>query len=533
MPQSTGRYPVATDPRLAEGWTIERLTPVSQLAGANGMRVGPDGRIHIAQVSGSAISAIDVETGLVEAVSALGGDIVAPDDLAFDAAGNLYATEVMDERVSVRSPDGRTRVLRDDLPSANGITIHNGRLFVDECRIGGRLMELSLDGGAPRVLLEDIPMPNALEMGPDGMLYFPVMGANEIWRINPDGGAVEKVAGDLGVPDAVKFDAKGFIVSTQVASGEVLRIDPRTGDRERLAALDPGLDNLVFVGERLFVSQFSGQVAEILGKDRTRPLLAGGFNGPFDLAFGNDGQLYIADGPQLYRLPAGGTPSVAGMLFTPGCPGYIRGIATADGNGFAVTTSGGTIALYRPAEQHSEILADGFDQLYGVAVAADGAVVAADFGTGRVVSIRSGIVDELATGLSRPVGVAVTADGRCLVAEAGAGRVVELVGGRTETLIDGLQKPHGILVLGTLLYIVDVGTKTVLEHDLGRGTRRVVAADLPVGAAPGVVPKLLRGIPGMSGPMGPFAGIAAGPDGTLYVSADGDGSILALRPGSA
>jgi hypothetical protein len=36
-------------------------------------------------------------------------------------------------------------------------------------------------------------------------------------------------------------------------------------------------------------------------------------------------------------------------------------------------------------------------------------------------------------------------------------------------------------------------------------------------------------MPPFSGPQGPFAGITAGADGTLYVSADGDGSVLALR----
>jgi hypothetical protein len=29
--------------------------------------------------------------------------------------------------------------------------------------------------------------------------------------------------------------------------------------------------------------------------------------------------------------------------------------------------------------------------------------------------------------------------------------------------------------------------------------------------------------------MGPFAGIAAGSDGTLYVSGDAEGSVLAIR----
>ncbi|WCT73459.1 SMP-30/gluconolactonase/LRE family protein [Sphingomonas naphthae] len=528
MPQPS-RYRIETHPSLAEGWTLERLTPVSHLFGAAGMRIGPDGRIHVAQVSGSQISAIDIATGAVEAISPLGGDIVAPDDLVFDARGNLYATEVMNERVGVRAPDGTTRVLRDDLPMVNGITMHQGRLFVDECRIGGRLMELDLDGGAPRLLLEDIPMPNALEMGPDGKLYFPVMGANEIWRIDPAGGAPEKVAGDLGVPDSVKFDARGFIVSTQVASGQVLRIDPRTGARELLAQLEPGLDNVVFHGERIFVSEFAGRIVELLGDGRTRDLLAGGFNGPFGLTVGNDGEVYIADGPKMQRLlPDGGLHTV-GMLFTPGCPGYMRGLATADGNGFIVTTSAGAVALYRPVEQHSDILADGFDQLYGVAIAPGGDVIVAELGAGRVVAIRGGQSEALATGLSQPIDVAVTADGICLIAEASAGRVVKAVRGGTETVVDGLGTPHGIVVLGETLYIADVGLKAVIAVDLATGARRTIAADLAIGPPPGVTPKFLRGFPPLSGPMGPFAGLSAGPDGTLYLSADGEGSIMALR----
>src|SRR3546814_3641390 len=93
-------------------------------------------------------------------------------------------------------------------------------LLAGECRVGGRIMELDLDGGAPRVILDNVPMPNAFEVGPDGKLYIPVMGTNEIWRVSLDGGAPEVVARDLGVPDSVKFDAQGRIVSTQVHSGQ-------------------------------------------------------------------------------------------------------------------------------------------------------------------------------------------------------------------------------------------------------------------------------------------------------------------------
>jgi sugar lactone lactonase YvrE len=516
-------------PSLAEGWHLERLTPPSRLFGANGLRTGPDGRIYIAQVTGSQISALDIGTGLLETISAKGGDIIAPDDVAFDPRGDLYATEVMDGRVSVRSTDGHTRVLRGDVPSANGITVHQGRLFIGECREGGRLLELDLNGGPPRLLLENVPSPNAMEVGPDGLLYFPVMGANEIWRIDLDGGVPETVASGLGVPDSVKFDSAGRIVSTQVHSGQVLRIDPRTGEQTVLADLNPGLDNSTYVGDRLFVSNFTGEITEILDGGQTQTVLPGGLNWPLDLAVGADGNLYVADGTYFYILLPDRTLQTVGMLFTPGYPGFVRGLAAAGPGEFVVTTSGGQVSRYRPASCESEVLADGFDQLYGVAIAADGTVAAAEVGTGRVVSIRSGRVEVIASGLDDPVGVAIAPDGGWLIAEAGAGRVVKLAGSGVQTVVDGLSRPQGILVRGRQLYVVDAAAKAVIAVDLEDAARHVIASGLPLGAAPGVIPKPLKGMPPFSGPQGPFAGIAAAPDGTLYVSADADGSVLALR----
>ena len=524
-----GRSGAGISPSLAKGWRLERLTPPSRLFGANGLRTGPDGRIYIAQVTGSQISALDIETGRLETISPKGGDIIAPDDVAFDRHGNLYATEVMDGRVSARGTDGRTRVLRDDVPSANGITVHQGRLFISECREGGRLLELDLGGGPPRVLLENVPSPNAMEVGPDGLLYFPVMGANEIWRIDLDGGAPETVATGLGVPDSVKFDSAGRIVSTQVLSGQVLRIDPRTGEQMVLADVNPGLDNSTFVGDRLFVSNFTGEITEILDGGRTSTVLPGGLNWPLDLAVGADGNLYIADGTYFYVLLPDRTLQTVGMLFTPGYPGFLRGLAPAGPGEFVVTTSGGQVSRYRPASCETEVLADGFDQLYGVALADDGAVVAAELGTGRVLSIRAGRADVIASGLHDPIGLAIAPDGTCLISEAGAGRVVRLTGSGVQTVVDDLQRPQGILLRGRQLYVVDAEAKALVVVDLADATRRTIASGLPLGAPPGVSPKPLKGMPPFSGPQGPFAGIAAGPDGTLYVSADAEGSVLAVR----
>jgi sugar lactone lactonase YvrE len=517
----------ASAPNLAEGWRFERLTAPSRLFGANGLRTGPDGRVYIAQVTGSQISALDIGTGSLETVSAKGGDIVAPDDVAFDSDGDLYATEVMDGRVSALGRDGRSRVLRDDLPCANGITVHEGRLFINECRDGGRLMELDRATGAQRILLENLPSPNAMEVGPDGLLYYPLMTANEIWRIDPNGGEPHRVAADLGVPDAVKFDADGYLVSTQVASGQVLRIDPRTGEKTVLAQLNPGLDNLAIADGRLFVSNFTGEITEIVGGE-TRTVLPGGLNWPLDLTVADDGNLYVADGTYFYIVTADGSLQTVGMLFSPGYPGFLRGLAPAGDGVFVVTTSGGQVARYRPATNETTYLAADFDQLYGVAIGPDGDVVFAELGTGCVHKLQSGGVETLASGLHDPVGVAF--DGSSvLVAESGAGRVVRLTGSGSDVVVDGLQTPQGIVVRDGALFVVDAGSKDVISFDLNSKARTTIASGLPVGPPPGVEPKPLKGMPPFSGPQGPFAGITAGPDGSLYVSADGDGSVVALR----
>ncbi len=524
------RYTAQT-PSTAEGWQLTRVTAPSRLFGANGLRTGPDGRVYIAQVTGSQISALDLASGELETISAKGGDIVAPDDLAFGPDGTMFATEVMDGRVSARDTTGRTRLLRDDLPAANGITIHQGRLFVGECRDGGRLMELPLDGGEPRILLDSVPSPNAMEIGPDGLLYFPVMTANEIWRIDPDTPGPcqpQCVATELGVPDSVKFGPDGYLVSTQVASGQVLRIDPRNGNKTVLAQLSPGLDNLTFVGDRLFASNFTGEITEISPDCQVSTALPGGLNWPLDLTVAN-GRLYVADGTFFYSVNPDGSLQTVGMLFSPDYPGFVRGVTAVGAGEFVVATSGGQIARYRPGMGETEFLATDFDQLYGVAVSGDGAIVFAELGTGKVHCLRSGTVQTLASGLQQPVGVDIDPNGAPLVAESGAGRVVRLAPKGTDTVVDGLQCPQGIHVHHGRLYIVDAGAKELVEFDLNTKARNTIATGLPVGAPPGVQPKPLKGMPPFSGPQGPFASVTSGSDDTLYVSADGEGSVLAVR----
>ncbi len=529
MAQTPPRY-VAPNAVLAEGWSCARLTPPSRLYGANGMRTGKDGRIYVAQVCGSQVSAINPDSGAIETVSPMGGGIIGPDDLAFDSVGNLYCTEITSNRLSVLHPDGTTRVLNGDVPIANPVTVFQDRVIAGELRMGGNIREFDRSTGESRVILADVPMPNAFEVGPDGMLYFPAQAVNEIWRVSLDGGPHEVVAKDLGVPDSVKFDAQGFIVSTQVATGQVLRIDPRTGSREVLADIAPGLDNCTFVGDRIFASHITGGIYEIFGGGKWKPLIEAGFQWPMGLAVNDSGTVTVADGMFAYAIAPGQERRAIGNLFGGNYPGFLRGLATAGGDELLTTTANGTVARWTPGSE-PELLAHGFARLMGIAASAGGGAVFADYDTGRIMLAEGGEVSELAGGLDKPMGVAVAADGTVYVAESGAGRVSKIAGGKAVTVLDGLGEPQGLAIMGGQLFVLDIATKQVVECDVAGGTSRVIAAQLAIGAPPGIVMKQLGGVGDMCGPMTSFAGLAAGADGTLYVSADAEGSVLALRPG--
>ena len=146
MAESSSRNPAVGEPSAAAGWKIARAVRPSPLFGSNGMRLAPDGWLYVTQVFGSQITAINPATGEKKIISPRGGAIVSPDDLDFDSKGVMYVTEYLNSRVVARMPNGEVRVVSDQVPGANGITVHKDRLFIDECRTGGRVLELFHDG---------------------------------------------------------------------------------------------------------------------------------------------------------------------------------------------------------------------------------------------------------------------------------------------------------------------------------------------------------------------------------------------------
>ena len=135
---------------LDAGWRVRSITSSRGLAGANGMRFGPDGQLYVASAFGSVVARVDVDGGGWTTACGAADGIVSPDDLAFSGEV-MYAAECMNARVSAWH-GGHARVIADDLSGANGIDAFEGRLFVGQFLPEGKLWEIFPAGGSPRRL---------------------------------------------------------------------------------------------------------------------------------------------------------------------------------------------------------------------------------------------------------------------------------------------------------------------------------------------------------------------------------------------
>ncbi|MYQ41258.1 Sugar lactone lactonase YvrE [Streptomyces sp. LamerLS-316] len=523
--------------------TAGRLNPANPLWGSNGIAFGPDGRLYVAEFLGGRISAFDLARGELDVVVPAGGPVRSPDDLAFGADGSMYIADLVPGRVWRRTPGGEYSLVCDEVKNPNGITCVGDRLFVNEMKPDGRLLELFPDGGEPAVLTEGLAMGNAMQRGPDGYLYYPHMISGQVWRIPPDGGEPEMVADEVDRPVAVRFDQGGVLhVLSLGPEGRVTRIDLHgTGSRTLITSGVAGLDNAAFDAEnRMFVSSYaSGGITEMLPDGRTRVIVPRGFDGPYGVTVGRGGTVYAADHYGVASPPATAAGTRADDAVEPAVQvlaPFVHGIV-ADGDLLHLTSQFGDVRTYDTGQGSMRARVGGLDRPMGIAVSPSGSLVVAESGGARVLAVDGDDqVTVVAEGLGRPVDVAFDAAGRCYVSDELAGAVLRLEEDGTAAVVaDGLGAPQGLTVLGDTLYTVETGHRRVRAVSLSTSASWTEAEDLPVGPSPDAVllppedePALFaHGLPGLARR---FAGIAAAPDGSLVLSADGEGTLLRLDP---
>lgn len=511
-----------TEPTLAAGWTMECIVPPSPFHTANGAAFGPDGRLFVASVVGEAIVALDLATRTVEEVEP--GPAGEADDLVFTPEGDMIWTALLEGKVRMRRRDGPLVDLAEGLPGVNSIALtrDGARLFVGQVFMAEGLWEIDLAGSAPpRLVADHTGGLNAFQFGTDGMIYAPSWDRGQVVRVDPETGATEVLVDGLQHPGAVRFDAQEHLYVLDDATGELFAIDHENGrwSRRLIVRLASATDNFVFGADgRAYVTNMADN--SIYAVDVTSgtagPIIAGGLGLPRGIALSADGaQLHIADGCA-YRVLDTARRTIRDVARAVASPlKFPAAIDTFKDRVLLVGELFGVVQLFDMAGNHLDDLT-GFERPSAAIMIEDGTILVAEAEAGRLVHVRDGVRRVLTDGLDQSVALARLTPDAIAIAEAGGGIYqVDMADGSRHELcrVSGAVRSIAVAADGRLV-VLETVRRRVVTVDLRDGIQSTIADGLPIG-------HLLEPHP-RSG------GIAVASDGTIYVAADRNNSILRL-----
>ncbi len=509
-------------------YVVDRLVKGSPMKGVHGLAFDAEGQLHAISLTGRSVYRVDLNSGEVETV--VGPPDGVGDDLAFGPDGSLAWTAL--ERVLLRTPRGQIRTVAEGIAGLNSINFGaDGRLFFTTLFRGDALYEGDPTGQRPpRLIADNLGGLNGFEVDDDGKIIGPLFMGNAIVSVDVDSGQVTTLAVDIQTPAAVNLLSTGDIIALGYRTGLVVRIDPRSGAQTSLARLVPPIDNLAIDrDDQVFVSHSSHNGITRLdpATGASQRIVWGELSAPAGLTmisvYGRE-MILAADAWQHRSVdPIAGVVSIL-----PAGPGVFgsNGIA-ADDNRIVLTniSPAGMVQVVDRVTGNLRQSLFGFGAPYGVLTTAEGFLVA-DYAADALIAVSDAEPDSrttVASGLGGPVGLVRGEDQRVYVTGHADGSVsrVDLATGARMVVATGLDGPEGLTRLadGTLV-VAEVGARRVVLVNPARGEVTVAAANLPIGYELG----------GAGPAPGLFTGVAAGADGTVYVTGDADNSLLRLRP---
>lgn len=383
------------------------------IGGLNGFQFGKDGRLYGPLWNKGQIVAIDVDTLATEVVD---DGMKVPASVRLDSHGNIWTVDYARGELVRIDPKTHARTVAAERPVLKPVLDNIGidaqdRIYISNSADNSLQVYEGYDpatgaGGKMRTLIGgrlSVPGGMAMATGPGGdELYLADFFAFR--RINPGSGRIADVAlmqaDPLVYPTAVTANAKTVVLSSWFG-GTIQVIDRAT--------------------------------------EKTLKIL-GGFSAPQDALQLDDGGFVVAElgTGKLLKVSADGEKRTA---LSEGLVAPV-GVAT-DGKSFFVTEfGGGALTRVDAATGAKTVVAKGLSGPEGVAIAKDGALIVAEAGKKRIVSIdpASGAVTEIAGNLTFgdpgpaglppsyvATGVAVGSDGAIYFDSAAEGALYRIV----------------------------------------------------------------------------------------------------------
>mgnify|MGYP001404991507 FL=1 len=502
--------------QIATSFEVEIIATGANIAGANGLAIGPDGNLYVTSVLGSSISVIDPETGeILKTLDAEDG-VIGPDDVDFFKDGSYYWTSIMTGEVAGFDAEGNRVVAAQLTPGVNPITFSNdGRLFVSQCFFGTNLYEIDPNGEREARLISDKLGPgcglNGMDWGPDNRLYGPRWFNQEVVSFDVDNNSMKTEATGFNTPAAVKFDKTGVLHVLDTGAGILYRMEE--DEKVVTATLSPGLDNFAIAEDgRFFVTSFTDGFVKRINKDGSvTELQPGGIAHAGGITFFQD-KVVLADLHAIRAYTTSGAEAFTqrNVLGT-GVMGGALNIAD-DGDDLILTSwVDNDVRVWNQEEQRVKWRSSGLSAPVS-AVRYQGLIAVAEHGENRVIGLNElGEIESIfAEELPAPTGLVAIND-QLYVSDRKLGKILRIaVNGEPlsepETLVGNLISPEGFDLYGEKFVVVEADSGEVkIVSALGEKT---TIAKIPAGT---------QAASDLQPPSQVFNGVTVDDKGNVYV----------------
>ena len=502
--------------QTAAVFEVEIIATGANIAGANGLAIGPDGNLYVTSVLGSSISVIDPETGeILKTLNAEDG-VIGPDDVDFFEDGSYYWTSIMTGEVAGFDAEGNRVVAAQLTPGVNPITFSNdGRLFVSQCFFGTHLYEIDPNGEEEARLISDKLGPgcglNGMDWGPDNRLYGPRWFNQEVVSFDVDNNSMKTEATGFNTPAAVKFDKTGALYVLDTGAGILYRME----DDEKVvtATLSPGLDNFAIAEDgRFFVTSFTDGFVKRINKDGSiTELQPGGMAHAGGITFFQD-KIVLADLHAIRAYTTSGTEAFTqrNVLGT-GVMGGALNIAE-DGDDLILTSwVDNDVRVWNQEQQEVKWRSSGLSAPVS-AVRYGGLIAVAEHGGNRVIGLNElGEIESVfAEELPAPTGL-VSINGQLYVSDRKLGKILRIAVddeplSEPETLVENLISPEGFDLYDEKFVVVEADSGEV--KIIGTMGEQKTIAKIPAGT---------QAASDLQPPSQVFNGVTVDGDGNVYV----------------
>lgn len=504
---------------------------LAQLNLPYGLAADLTGNLYVADFGNHCIRKISPD-GLISTVAGVtpGTELAGPRNLAVDTSGNLYISDFTASRIFRRTPQG---VFTAYAGSPNASVLGDGGLATF-----ARLQN-------PAGLAADLA----------GNLYISDSGNKRLRKIS--GGIITSLAVTVATPIGLAINYGNELYVADYGAGTLLRITNLNADKpivkswgevSRDVAIDYNGNILLANGNA--VRTFNGSVSTLIAGGNSY-LLAGDegpaatarLNHPLGVARDPAGNLYIADSAnrRVRRVTADGNIHTLQDGFTR--PSAVA-FDSPTGNLFIADSGSHAVFVFKPDGKLTTLIAggQGFSGDGGPAGLAklnspsalaidpfSGILYIADEGNNRIRMVTPDRTIQTLTKLQAPAGLAIDTFGRLFASESATGRVVQISpGGVADSISNaGLWVTPRGLAAGPdgALYIADPGAQRITRVDL----------DGTVSLAAGTGAQSFYG-DGGPGPLAFFdtpSAVAVDAAGAVYVADTANNRVRALTPAAS